>query len=118
VNRCRPFSCTCATILIPAAQKRNRPGAATCSKALIWADFSPGTALASSVGVRLDFPRAVLIFLSITTCYARVQARAFPVTDMATEVNSCLRMVRVAASRRGRGMPTAEAPMRARSSRR
>jgi len=85
---------------------------------LIWADFSPGTALASSISVRLDLPRAVLIFLSITTCYARVQARAFPVTDMATEVNSCLRMVRVAASRRGRAMDSTGLPVRPRSSRR
>jgi len=77
-----------------------------------------GTALASSIRVRLDFPRAVLIFLSITTCYARVQARAFPVTDMATEVNSCLRMVRVAASLRGRAMKSTGLPVRPRSSRR
>jgi hypothetical protein len=68
--------------------------------------------------VRLDLPRAVLIFLSITTCYARVQARAVAMPDMATEVNSCLRMVKVAASRRGRGTPAPRLPMRARSSRR
>jgi len=66
----------------------------------------------------LDFPRAVLIFLSITTCYGRVQARAVAMPDMATEVNSCLRMVRVAASRRGRGMQSTGLPVRARSSRR
>jgi hypothetical protein len=60
--------------------------------------------------VRLDLPRAVLIFLSITTCYARVQARAVALPDMATEVNGCLRMVKVAASRRGRGMPAAKLP--------
>ena len=70
------------------------------------------------MGVRLDFPRAVLIFLSITTCYARVQAGAVPMPDMATEVNSCLRMVRVAASRRGKGMNATGLPVRARSSRR
>ena len=68
--------------------------------------------------MRLDFPRAVLIFLSITTCYGRVQARAMAMPDMATEVTSCLRMVKVAASRRGRGMNTPGLPMRARSSRR
>ena len=78
--------------------------------------FLAGIALASAAGVRLDFPRAVLIFLSITTCYARVQARAVAMPDMATEVNSCLRMVRVAASRRG--TPEPRLPMRARSSRR
>jgi hypothetical protein len=65
--------------------------------------------------VRLDFPRAVLIFLSITTCYARVQARVVAMPDMATEVNSCLRMVKVAASRRGRGATTVP-PLRARRS--
>jgi hypothetical protein len=68
--------------------------------------------------VRFDLPRAVLIFLSIMTCYTRVQAGAVPMPDMATEVNSCLRMVKVAASRRGRGMPAARLPVRARSSRR
>jgi hypothetical protein len=68
--------------------------------------------------VRLELPRAVLIFLSITTCFARVQARAVAMPDLATEVNSCLRLVRVAASRRGRGMTSARLPVRARSSRR
>jgi hypothetical protein len=66
--------------------------------------------------VRLDFPRAVLIFLSITTCYGRVQARAVAMPDMATEVNSCLRLVKVAASRRGRGATTTMVPVRARRS--
>jgi hypothetical protein len=70
------------------------------------------------VGVRFDLPRTMLIFLSVTTCYGRVQAGAVPMPDMATEVNSCLRMVKVAASRRGRGTPEARLPMRARSSRR
>jgi hypothetical protein len=83
----------------------------------VFTKFLHGTALASSVGVRLDLPRAVLIFLSITTCYARVQARAVAVPDMATEVNSCLRMVRVAASRRGRGMHETGLPLRVRRSR-
>jgi len=65
--------------------------------------------------VRLDFPRAVLIFLSITTCYGRVQARAVAMPDMPAEVNSCLRLVKVAASRRGRGTTTV-LPVRARRS--
>jgi hypothetical protein len=68
--------------------------------------------------VRLDFPRALLIFFSISTCYARVQAGAVAMPDVATEVNGCLRMVRVMASRRGRGTSPARLPVRARSSRR
>jgi hypothetical protein len=68
--------------------------------------------------VRLDFPRALLIFFSISTCYARVQAGAVAMPDVATEVNGCLRMVRVMASRRGRGTSPARLPVRARPSRR
>jgi hypothetical protein len=50
--------------------------------------------------VRLDsVPRAVLILLSLGTCAVRVRSTAIP--DVVTEVNSCLRMVRVVASRRG-----------------
>jgi hypothetical protein len=66
--------------------------------------------------VRLDFPRALLIFFSISTCYARVQAGAVAMPDMATEVNGCLRMVRVIASRRGRGTLPAHLPVRIRTS--
>ena len=55
-----------------------------------------------------------MIFLSITTCYGRVQARAVAMPDVPTEVNSCLRLVKVAASRRGRGTSAACAPIRAR----
>jgi hypothetical protein len=52
--------------------------------------------------VRLDsVPRAVLILLSLGTCAVRVQARTTAMPDVVTEVNSCLRMVRVVASRRG-----------------
>ena len=60
----------------------------------------------------------MLIFLSITTCYGRVQARAVAMPDMPAEVNSWLRLVKVAASRRGREMDSTGLPVRARSSRR
>ena len=53
--------------------------------------------------MRLDsFPRVVLILLSLGTCAVRVHARASDTPDAVREVNACLRMVRVAASRRGR----------------
>jgi hypothetical protein len=44
----------------------------------------------------------VLILLSLGTCAVRVHARSAETPDAVREVNSCLRMVRVAASRRGR----------------
>ena len=81
-------------------------------------EFSRGIRLASAVSVRLDFPRVVLILLSLSTCAVRVQARTTAMPDVATEVNSCLRMVRVVASRRGRGLAATGLPVRARSSRR
>jgi hypothetical protein len=68
--------------------------------------------------VRLDFPRALVIFFSLSTCYARVQAGAVAMPDVPSEVNGCLRMVRVMASRRGRGTLPAHLPARVRSSRR
>jgi hypothetical protein len=83
--------------------------------------ISRGIRLASSVSVRLDFPRVVLILLSLSTCAVRVQARTTAMPDVTTEVNSCLRMVRVVASRRGRGVAQTDVPVRvrrARSSRR
>ena len=53
--------------------------------------------------MRLDsFPRVVLILLSLGTCAVRVHARGGDTPDAVREVNSCLRMVRVAASRRSR----------------
>ena len=53
--------------------------------------------------MRLDsFPRVVLILLSLGTCAVRVHARAGDTPDAVREVNACLRMVRVAASRRDR----------------
>ena len=43
-----------------------------------------------------------MILLSLGTCAVRVHARASDTPDAVREVNACLRMVRVAASRRGR----------------
>ena len=81
-------------------------------------EFSHGIRLASAVAVHLDsVPRAVLILLSLSTCAVRVQARTTAMPDVTTEVNSCLRMVRVVASRRGRGTLPARLPVRVRPSR-
>ena len=61
-----------------------------------------GIRLATISPVRLDsLPRVVLILLSLGTCMVRVHARTADTPDAVREVNSCLRMVRVAASRRG-----------------
>jgi hypothetical protein len=107
----------CPTILIGAAKNRNGARRQSDDPA-VFGRFSHGTGLASAATVRLELPRAVLIFLSITTCFARVQARAVAMPDLATEVNSCLRLVRVAASRRGRGTLRGHQPVRVRQSRR
>jgi hypothetical protein len=53
--------------------------------------------------MRLDsLPRVALILLSLGTCAVRVHAPSVDTPDAVREVNSCLRMVRAAASRRGR----------------
>jgi hypothetical protein len=65
--------------------------------------FRAGTAFAPSKVVRLDsFPRAALILLTVGTCAVRVHSHPADMPSAVQEVNSCLRMVRVAASRRGR----------------
>jgi hypothetical protein len=46
-------------------------------------------------------PRMVLILLSLGTCAVRIHARTADTPDAVREVNSCLRMVRVATARRG-----------------
>jgi hypothetical protein len=47
-------------------------------------------------------PRAVLIVLSLGVCAMRVHAPSVDVSGAVREVNSCLRIVRLAASRRSR----------------
>jgi hypothetical protein len=47
-------------------------------------------------------PRAVLIVLSLGVCAMRVHGPSADVSGAVREVNSCLRIVRLAASRRGR----------------
>ena len=62
--------------------------------------------------MRLDsFPRVVLILLSLGTCAVRVHARSADTPDAVREVNACLRMVRVAASRRGGGVTCSDESM-------
>jgi hypothetical protein len=66
-----------------------------------WQAFSPhrfGTACASDDGVQL--PRTLLIVLSVTACAMRVHAPTVDLPGAVREVNSCLRIVRLAASRR------------------
>jgi hypothetical protein len=49
-------------------------------------------------GVQL--PRTLLILLSVTACAMRVHAPSVDLPGAVREVNSCLRIVRLAASRR------------------
>ena len=51
-------------------------------------------------GVQL--PRTLLILLSVSACAMRVHAPSVDLPGAVHEVNSCLRIVRLAASRRGR----------------
>jgi hypothetical protein len=62
-----------------------------------------GTALAFVSTVRLlcSFARAVLMMMPIVTCAARIHAHIVDAPEAITqEVNQCLRLVNVAASRR------------------
>lgn len=47
-------------------------------------------------------PRTLLILLSVSACAMRVHAPSVDLPGAVREVNSCLRIVRVAASRRRR----------------
>jgi hypothetical protein len=47
-------------------------------------------------------PRTLLILISVSTCAMRVHAPSVDLPGAVREVNSCLRIVHLAASRRGR----------------
>ena len=56
-----------------------------------------------------SFPRAVLILASISVCTARIHHQTTDVSGTVTEVNRCLRLVQIAASRRGDSAPAPRA---------
>jgi hypothetical protein len=63
-----------------------------------------GTTLALAVLVLM--PRAVLILLSLSVCAVRMHAQSADMSGAVREVNSCLRIVRLAASRRSHSADT------------
>lgn len=76
-----------------------------------------GIGLATTAEVRFRFAaRLVLILLPLTTTASRLHAHTVTAPDLATqEVNRCLNLIKIAASKRGDGRKLAERGLRQRA---